>query len=49
MNADTIRQLLAELPLTERRKVIDWFIGDASDTAVLARAWDIRNATEQHM
>ena len=49
MSANAIKQSLADLPLSERRKVIDWFICDASDTAVLARAWDIRNATEHHM
>ena len=46
---EDVRDILRDMRPTERRKVADYLVCDASDTMVMSRQWDIVNGTEQHM
>ena len=46
---EELKPLFDQMSLSELRKTADWLVPDASDIAVLTRAWAIRNHTEQHM
>ena len=43
------KQLFPQMYHTELQKTADWLVPDASDIAILTRAWDIKNHTERHM
>ncbi|MBQ7648991.1 MAG: hypothetical protein IJS92_07970 [Paludibacteraceae bacterium] len=46
---EDLKPLFREMSPYELQKTADWLVPDASDVAILARAWDIKNHTERHM
>lgn len=46
---EDVRDILRDMRPSERRKVADYLVCDASDTMVMSRRWDIANGVERHM
>ena len=46
---EDLKPLFHQMSHSELQKTADWLVPDASDIAILTRAWDIKNHTERHM
>ena len=46
---EDLKPLFHQMSPNELQKTADWLVPDASDIAIMARAWDIKNHTERHM
>ena len=46
---EDLKPLFHQMSHDELQKTADWLVPDASDIAILTRAWDIKNHTERHM
>lgn len=46
---EDVRDILRDMRPSERRKVADYLVCEASTTMVMSRRWDIANGVERHM
>ena len=44
---EDLKPLFHQMSHSELQKTADWLVPDASDVAILTRAWDIKNHTER--